>query len=131
MRNLLLIIGLFSVSSAMAAGDAAGGTPFFEISSPLVVNIIDDKNKSMNFLQVNAQLKTSRPDLKQQLHLHMPAIQHTMMLLLSEQKLEDLKSVQGKAALRVKAVQELQALLTEQIGDPVVEEIYFTAFVIQ
>ena len=53
------------------------------------------------------------------------------MLVLSEQTINDIKSVAGKQKLRETTLKEIQALLQTQIGDPAVEEIYFTGFIIQ
>ena len=61
----------------------------------------------------------------------MPAIQHSVMMVLSEQTSANIRSVAGKQKLREKTLLEIQTLLIEKIGDPVVEEIYFTGFIIQ
>jgi flagellar FliL protein len=122
-----LILLLF-ISPSFAAG-GSGGTPYFSIDTPFVVNLAD--NNSLAFLQVNAQLKVSNDEVKQQLYVHMPAIQHTMMLVLSEQTADDVKSVAGKQRLREKTLKEVQDLLKKQIGVAAVEEIYFTGFIVQ
>jgi flagellar FliL protein len=62
---------------------------------------------------------------------HIPAIQHTVMMVLSEQTIKDINTVAGKQKLRDATLKEVQALLQSQIGDPGVEEIYFTGFIIQ
>ena len=127
----ILVISLLLYSTAGQAWAASGGgtTPYFEIATPFVVNLAD--NGQTAFLQVNAQLKIKNQTLKEHLHTHMPAIQHSVMMVLSEQTSDSVRSVAGKQKLREKTLQEIQALLTEKIGDPVVEEIYFTGFIIQ
>jgi flagellar FliL protein len=127
-RNVLLF-SVLTVPTLAAAESGGGGTPYFEIPTPFVVNLAD--NDSLNFLQVNAQLKVAREDLKQHLSKHMPAIQHTVMMVLSEQSAGDVKSVAGKQKLRETTLKELQSLLQQQVGDPAVTEIYFTGFIIQ
>jgi len=125
-----LIIGLFSIATlAVASGDAATSTPYFEIAAPFVVNIQGEA--SINFLQVNAQLRVTKSEIKDKLRAHLPAIQHVMIMILSEQNTKSLRSVEGKQRLRDDAVKEIQTLLTKEIGEPAVEEVYFTAFVIQ
>ncbi len=125
-----LVIGLFGiVTAAYGSSDSTTVTPYFEIAAPFVVNIQGDS--SINFLQVNAQLRVTKPEVKGKLTLHLPAIQHVMIMILSEQNTKSLRSLEGKQRLRDDTVKEIQTLLTREIGEPAVEEVYFTAFVIQ
>ena len=126
-KHFLSLFLLLLASQSQAAG--TGGTPYFEIPTPFVVNLAE--NDSLNFLQVNAQLKVTRDEVKAHLSKHMPAIQHTVMMVLSEQRIDDIKSVAGKQKLRETTLKELQALLQQQLGDPAIDEIYFTGFIIQ
>ncbi len=130
MRTPIFILLLLFVSpNLVLAGGGGGSTPYFEIQTPFVVNLAD--KGSLSFLQVNAQLKVKKDEIKDHLYAHLPAIQHTMMLLLSEQTSGDIKTVAGKQKLREKALKEVQDLLTVQIGDPAIDDIYFTAFIVQ
>lgn len=130
MRQFLLsLIGVLISTTSVAGGGGGGATPYMEIPTPFVVNLAEDN--ALAFLQVNAQLKVTREDIKKHLYLHMPAIQHTVMLVLSEQSSADIKSVAGKQKLRETTLKEIQGLLEEQIGDPAVDEVYFTGFIIQ
>ncbi len=130
MRQLICGFLLASlISPSFAAGGGGGTTPYLEIPTPFVVNLAD--KGALSFLQVNAQLKMARQDVKQHLFLHMPAIQHAIMMVLSEQTTDDIKSVAGKQKLRETTLKEVQTLLEEKIGDPAVDEIYFTGFIIQ
>jgi len=125
----LLILALTAQQPVSVAAGGSGGTPYFEIATPFVVNITD--NGGAAFLQVNAQFKVTSEELKQHLYAHLPAIQHTVMLVLSEQTASGVSSLQGKQKLRETTLKEIQDFLTTQIGDPIVEEIYFTGFIIQ
>lgn len=128
----LIFIVLAAVDASLCLASSGGGesgSPYFEIGTPFVVNLAGQD--SLSYLQVNAQFKIKKPELKTQLQIHMPAIQHTMMMLLSEQTVSSIRSVQGKQTLRETALKKLQQLFQAQIGDPVIDEIYFTGFVIQ
>ena len=128
-RAILTVAMASGCSSSFAAGGGGGATPYFEIPTPFVVNLAE-KN-GISFLQVNAQLKVSDDELKRHLYTHMPAIQHTVMMVLSEQSSASVRSVTGKQKLRETTLKEIQSLLNEKIGAPVVEEVYFTGFIIQ
>ena len=129
MRTFCLYFILSILAGPVLASGGSGATPYFEITTPFVVNLAEQD--SLSFLQVNAQLKVSREDIKPLLSKHIPAIQHTMMMVLSEQTIKDINTVAGKQKLRDATLKEVQTLLQAQIGDPGVEEIYFTGFIIQ
>ena len=133
MKNVSKVIFLLlSLHTGLVFASSGGGTtntPYFEIATPFVVNI--QSEDGLVFLQVKAQFKVKKPELKSQLTKHMPAIQHTMMMVLSEQTQNDIRSVKGKEKLRGTALKEVQTLLKKQIGDEAVDEIYFTGFIIQ
>lgn len=124
---LLLINSVTYASGGGGGGDA--NNPYFDITTPFVVNI--QSENGMNYLQVQAQLRLSNPELKSKLSANLPAIQHTMMMLLSEQNAKDLRSVAGKQKLRETVLKELQKLLEKEIGEPAVEEVLFAGFIIQ
>ncbi len=126
--SFLILIFSFSVPN-FASAASSGATPYFEIKTPFVVNLADAG--SLAFLQVNAQFKVKNDAVKEYLFIHLPAIQHTMMLILSEQTASDIKTVAGKQKLREKTLKEVQDLLTTQIGDSAIEDIYFTSFIVQ
>lgn len=130
---LALLLLLSSFSAYASSGGGGGGenanNPYFEITTPFVVNIQDET--AMRFLQVNAQLVLSHPELKAQITKNLPAIQNIMMLVLSEQNVKEIRTLEGKQKLRVKTLKEVQDLLQKEIGDTAVTEILFTGFIIQ
>jgi len=126
--KILCCFFIFIINSSVTAA-GVGNTPYFEIKTPFVVNLAN--TGSLSFLQVNAELKVKNEDIKKLLYMHLPAIQHTMMMILSEQTAGDIKSVAGKQNLRKKTLKEIQQLLVEQIGTEAIDDIFFTAFIVQ
>lgn len=132
MHKYLLVIIVWAVTCnvyASSEGGESATTPYFEIATPFVVNIQDET--SMKFLQVTAQLRLSRPELKTQIAKNLPAIQNVMMLVLSEQTVKDIRTLAGKQKVREQTLKELQGFLEKEIGDPAIAEILFTSFIIQ
>jgi flagellar FliL protein len=122
---------LFNVPAyASGAGGSTGTSPNYVLLQPaFVVNVTD--GDVVRHMQVKAQLKLSRPELAEQIEKHKPAIQHEMVMLLSGRPVAQLRTIQGKEVLRKEAVAVLQKLLMENTGEPIVEAIYFTEFIIQ
>jgi len=65
------------------------------------------------------------------LEKHAPVLRSDLILLLSDQSQETLLSREGKEALRAEALAEIQRAMKELSGDPTVESLYFTNFVMQ
>jgi flagellar FliL protein len=132
LNYFLIFIPLMQMcGSASPSGGGAGdaNSPYFELPAPFIVNL-NNKN-GITFLQVNAQFRVNKPENKSHLTMHLPAIQHTMVILLSEKSSDDVRTVSGKEKLRQEALTALQEMFTEKVGDPVIEEVYFTGFIIQ
>jgi flagellar FliL protein len=126
---LFVIVLSMHISTGFASSASNAESAYFAIDKPFVVNLSGGEN--LTYLQVNVQFKLKKPALRSQLQTQMPAIEHTMVMLLSEQTVSGIKSVQGKQALRESALKSVQQVCQKLIGDPVIEDVYFTGFIIQ
>ena len=62
---------------------------------------------------------------------HMPAIRHTLLMLLSEQTVETVKTGDDKKRLMGEALEKIQQLMVAETGTPNIEAILFTDFVLE
>jgi flagellar protein FliL len=124
----LLLLTSSAVYSQSGSGDTTP-TPYLEIATPFVVNIRTETG--LSFLQVSAQFRLTRPDLRTNVSKHLPALQHYMIMVLGEQDVKTLRTLEGKKQLRETAVKELQTFLQKEVGEPSIDEVLFTGFVIQ
>ena len=133
MRFLLSIMLLtcIGLNTAIAGGGGGGGAAsnYLPIDPPFVVNI--NNGNGFSFLQVNTELKLSDPTFGAMVQHHMAAIRHMMIMLLSSQTTEQVKTLEGKEQLREQALEAIQAVLEQETGDTGVEAVYFTGFIIQ
>ena len=130
-RNGLVILFLFSPLNLLLAAGGGGSTvsKYFSLSPPMVVNVSD--NGKVRHLQIGIQLRLDDPADNGAVQEHKPAIQHELVMLLSGHEAKDVRSTQGKEKLRAEATGILQKLLTENLGKPTINDVYFTTFVIQ
>ena len=133
MKFLLLFIMLLlvTINPAAAGGSGGGGgsSNYLPINPPFVVNI--NNGNGFNFLQVNTELKLANPEFAGMVTHHMAAIRHIMIMLLSSQSTDQIRTLEGKELLREQALEAIQTVLEEETGDPTIEAVYFTGFVIQ
>lgn len=118
-------------------GDAATeaeppGPPLYkEVQPAVLVNF--DSDTGPEYLQVKIQLMARASSVLERAEQHMPAIRNDLILLLSEQDPESLRSRAGKDALREDVLAAVRDIIDEgrEPGSPTIEQIYFTNFVMQ
>lgn len=111
------------------SAESATTASYVPLTPPFVVNIQDGQRS--RFLQVTAQVQITAPDVAAAIQQHMAPIRDAMIMLLSDQKLDVIRTVKGKEALRQEALVALQKVMQDNIGKPGIDAVYFTGFVIQ
>ncbi|KAB7627176.1 flagellar basal body-associated protein FliL [Alkalilimnicola sp. S0819] len=102
---------------------------YMPLEPALVVNF--ERNGRLGYLQVNMQLMVRGSEAMNNVLEHMPVIRDAMLMLLSSQTYEDVRTREGKEALRAQAVAEANRVLEEKQVEDRVEAVYFTGFVMQ
>lgn len=140
---LLLIIstlaGLY-VGGVIGGGKHGGeqGEPEKEVIAPaiyipldpaFVVNFAD--GGKARFLQITVEVMSRHKEVEEQVKNHMPVIRNNLVLLFSSQTYDSVSTLEGKEALREEALTVIQKILEEETGDPGIEAVYFTSFVMQ
>ena len=102
---------------------------YMPLDPAFVVNLEDPSG--LRFLQL--QMEVMGRDAKQleDAKQHMPRIRNALLMLLGQQQVAGLATREGKEKLQADVLAELQKILQEETGQPVVEAVYFTSFVMQ
>lgn len=132
--SLLILIGSLVFSGGVFAEEEEGEDEakkeiaYYSLKPDLVANI---KGRRSKFARCAIQLMTTQKERIPDIELHNPALRHELLLLLSEQDGGKLKTQEGKEKFRQDALTAVQTVITEQTGDPIVENLYFTSFYVQ
>lgn len=102
---------------------------YMPIDPAFVVNFASQGKA--RFLQITVEVMTRDETVPDKVKLHMPVIRNNLMLLFSTQTYENVSTLEGKESLREEALEVVQQILEEETGDPGIEAIYFTSFVMQ
>ena len=102
---------------------------YLPIDPAFVVNFASQGKA--RFLQITVEVMTRDEAVPEKVKLHMPVIRNNLMLLFSTQTYETASTLEGKELLREEALEVVQQILEEETGDPGIEAIYFTSFVMQ
>lgn len=102
---------------------------YFDFKPPFIVNY--QVNGRQRFVQVALSVMTRKQAVVDALQKHLPLIRNNLLMVFSAQDFETLRSPEGKEALRLAALDELQKIVTEETGEPGIEQVLFTNFVMQ
>ena len=122
-------------AAAAATGSAAPAPPraapiYYKFDPAFVVNFGGEG--SARFFQVTVQAMSRDPAILEVLKNNEPAVRNDLVLLYSSQDSATLLSVEGKEKLRAATLAAIRKVLDEEGADgKLVEQVYFTSFVIQ
>jgi flagellar FliL protein len=102
---------------------------YIPLDPAFVVNFAEGSRA--RFLQVTVEVMTRDAHVEEHIRTHMPVIRNNLVLLFSSQTYESVSTLEGKEALREEALIVIQKILEEETGDPGIESVYFTSFVMQ
>jgi len=122
---LVFICSVF-VQPALASG---GGGPSGPEPLKFTVNL-QGVNGDNKYLQIELVFETATPESGQSLVTYKARIQHAIILLLSGQEADQLRTRQGKHHLVGEIIEQVNKVIdeTEKTG---VKEVLFTSFIIQ
>ena len=133
MQKLILctIILLLGFTQAQAAEEEPVPTTsaYVSLGKPMVLNL--SGTKRLTFLQISADVLVSDADAEETIKLHVPAIRHSLIMLLSEQKASDIKSPAKREEIRQQATARVQSLMVALSGSTDVGDILFSSILVQ
>lgn len=103
---------------------------YYPILPPLTTNFSDDQGRR-RFMQVSLEIRTQEQSVVDAVKDHNAVIRNALLMAYSDIEYDAVISREGKEALRQLSLTEVQRVLEEQIGVPGIDDIFFTAFVIQ
>ena len=105
-------------------GEAVAVGEMFPLDT-FVVNLADAGGK--RYLRATMQLELTPEEHQETLEQRLPQIRDVVLTILPTKEFEDIRTVEGKSALRTEILDGLNEILNGKI----VANIYFTEFVIQ
>ncbi|NOH62092.1 flagellar basal body-associated protein FliL [Vibrio sp. RE88] len=102
---------------------------YVNIAQPFLFNVTGDKKDRL--VQIKVQLMVRGTDNENLARYHSPLIESSLLGTFASATVDQLRSVNGRVELRDKATEDIKASLTRAVGQPVIERVLFTDFVIQ
>ena len=103
---------------------------YVNLDPPFVVNF--EAEAAVRFLQVTVSVMTRDPHIQEMLKNNDPRIRNDLLMLLSNQKYDQISTREGKEKLQTQSLEAVRAVVKSAGGEPEkLEALYFTAFVMQ
>ena len=133
MRFLMSVMVLVSLLSAFvgAAAEEAAEVRYVPLQPAFVTNFGLSDDGNLSFVKADVSIRVSSQAAEMAARYHLPALRNAMVLLLSRQDEAAVSSGSGREAIRAEALAELRSILETEEGNPYVEDVMFTNFIVQ
>ncbi|KJY83786.1 flagellar basal body-associated protein FliL [Vibrio galatheae] len=102
---------------------------YVNIPQPFLFNVTGDKKDRL--VQIKVQLMVRGSENENLARYHSPLIESTLLSTFASATVDQLRTVNGRVELRDKATDDIKASLNRAVGQPVIERVLFTDFVMQ
>lgn len=130
MRNLIILISFFLVSTFVYAGDEEESTEpvieYIEMAPKFTVNL-DKRNK---YLVVNVQLMVEGEKFIEKVKKHLPALRHELIMIYSGRSIAGLQTMEQREALRKETKKVITKELEKHSNSDGFRDVFFTEFLV-
>jgi flagellar protein FliL len=134
MQKILLGLLLLIFTLPLMAADEPEKvelTPgYVSMGEAMVLNLATDSPR-LTFVQLKADILVRDEDSIDSVTLHMPALRHQVILMLSEQDAAKMKSPIEREKLRKQITDKVRSVYKELVGKDDIEEVLFSNFLVQ
>lgn len=126
---LLLMAQIICTAPAFSADDeeAVIDIGYYALKPSIVSNLTGGPK----YIRCDIQLMTEQAAELPRVELHAPALRHAILMLIAGRDGNTLKTRDGKESLRTAALAAVQDQLETMTGDPIVKDLYFTAYYVK
>ncbi len=112
-----------------AVEEVRGPAIYLALKPAFIINF--PSKGRQRFLQASLTVMARDPEAIEAVTAHMPIVRNNIISLFSAKSFSTLQTIEGIEELRQQAGEEIKSILTEEIGKPGIEQVLFTAFVMQ
>lgn len=112
-----------------AAEDVRLPAVYFPLKPPLLVTY-NDRGRQ-RYAQIELTLLTRSEAVVAEVELHSSRIRNDLIIAFSGLEFFEVQTPEGKELMRQQALETVQTILTQEMGDPGIEQVLFTNLVMQ
>ncbi|WP_341502705.1 flagellar basal body-associated protein FliL [Gallaecimonas sp. GXIMD4217] len=127
--RLMLLFSLLLPIPALAADPQppSPSTSYFELEPDIITNYLSSARR-MGYVRVTVQLRVRDAKGLTQVEHHAPLIRDAIVNILGSKEAQEIKSLTGREEIRLACLRQVKDLMTEETGEPVVEDVIFTKY---
>ncbi|WP_444994693.1 flagellar basal body-associated protein FliL [Aliikangiella sp. IMCC44359] len=95
-----------------------------------ITSNIPGQSKSRT-VQIKMSFMVRGDEAEDNVKTHMPQLKNDILMLVSQQSADELKTPEGRIKLQEQALETVQTTLKDLVGEPTVEKVLFISFVMQ
>jgi len=124
---LIFVLALLPPTAFSEENEDMPDTIYLALTPEFTVNLLGNKH----YLRASIQLQLADEATKTAIEENDPAIRHALIVLLSNNNVEDISNTSGKIDLQLRAVEALNDTLQKHANKSGVEAVFFTEFISQ
>jgi len=130
---MLLALSLPFAASAEEAKEGDGGPKaiYISMTPPFVGNYALDGGPKLHVFKADIALRVTGADAQAAVKRNDPLIRNQLVALFTQQTVDSLSSADSKEKLRQEALKQVQQVMSDEEGKPVVEDLLFNNLIVQ
>lgn len=117
------------VMASAPAEEPVNKTIYYTLTPALVGNY--GSEKKLKYYKADVALRVTGSEAENKVKHHEPLIRNQLVMLFSQQTDASLGTVEAKESLRQEALKQVQSVLTQEEGVPLVDDLLFNNLIIQ
>ncbi|MCB5161970.1 flagellar basal body-associated FliL family protein [Marinomonas algarum] len=102
---------------------------YLSLDPVFIVDFLVDGRQ--RYVQLNMTVMSKNAQQVDAVKLHMPLIRNSLVLLFSSQSFAELKTAEGRVALKQASLEAINSILEQETGQQGIDNVLFTNFVMQ
>ncbi|KQB53439.1 flagellar basal body protein FliL [Pseudomonas endophytica] len=128
---LMLTLAMPMLATAEEAEEGAAKVSYITLSPPFVGNYGLDGSAKLKVYKADISLRVSGDEAAKAVKANEPLIRNQLVGLFTQQTSESLGSVEAKEALRQQALKQVQQVMNDETGKPMVDDLLFNNLIVQ
>lgn len=133
---VLLAIGSTVVPVMQVYAEEAPAAPvavvrYVELKPTFITNFGVADSGHLRYVKADVTVRVSNKEAEYAARYHLPALRDSLVLLLARQDETTISSTAGRETIKAEALVELRAILEREEGNPSIDDLMFTNFIVQ
>lgn len=130
---MLLALSAPAVTLAEEGGkeEDANKVAYVALTPPFVGNYSLDGGPKLHVYKADVALRVTGAEAQKTVKANEPLIRNQLVALFTQQTMDSMNSVDAKEKLRQEALKQVQQVMNEETGKPVIEDLLFNNFIAQ